>query len=61
MKIQARISHLRVSDDIRPTLSYIRLKNETPLSDQELYDRIRKSVSNKHELQVLESFLILNK
>ena len=55
------MSHLRNCDITRPTLSYIRLKNETPLSDQELYDRIRKTVSNKHELQVLESFLILNK
>ena len=32
-----------------------------PLSDQELYDKIRRSVPNKHELQVLESFLVFNK
>ncbi len=32
-----------------------------PLTDAELYDRIRRTVPNKHELQVLESFLIFNK
>ena len=45
----------------RPTLSYQRLQTHQILSDQELYDKIRKSVPNKHELQVLESFLIFNK
>lgn len=44
-----------------PTLSYIRLKTEPPLSDEELHDRIRKTVSNKHELQVMEAFLVFNK
>lgn len=32
-----------------------------PLTDAELYDKIRRTVTNKHELQVLESFLIFNK
>jgi glutamate dehydrogenase len=45
----------------RPTLSYQRLQTEQPLSDQELYDRIRRTVLNKQHLQVLESFLIFNK
>jgi glutamate dehydrogenase len=45
----------------RPTLSYQRLQTEQPLSDQELYDRIRRTVLNKQDLQVLESFLIFNK
>ena len=45
----------------RPTLSYQRLQTQQILSDQELYDKLRKSVPNKHELQVLESFLIFNK
>ena len=44
-----------------PTLSYIRLKTEPPLSDEELHDRIGKTVSNKHELQVMEAFLVFNK
>jgi glutamate dehydrogenase len=42
-------------------LSYQRLQTERPLSDQELYDRIRRTVLNKQDLQVLESFLIFNK
>ena len=45
----------------RPTLSYQRLRTQMPLSDAELYDKIRRTVTNKHELQVLESFLIFNK
>jgi glutamate dehydrogenase len=45
----------------RPTLSYQRLQTERPLSDQELHDRIRRTVLNKQDLQVLESFLIFNK
>lgn len=45
----------------RPTLSYQRLQTAQPLTDEELYEKIRRSVSNKHELQVLESFLIFNK
>ena len=46
---------------IRPTLSYQRLHTQQPLTDQELYDKIRRTVLNKHELQVLEAFLIFNK
>jgi len=45
----------------RPTLSYQRLQTTQALTDEELYDRIRRSVPNKHELQVLESFLVFNK
>ncbi|KAJ7727382.1 NADH-dependent glutamate dehydrogenase [Mycena metata] len=43
------------------TLSYQRLAAAPPLTDAELHDRLRRSVANKHELQVLESFLIFNK
>ncbi|KAI0927480.1 hypothetical protein AcV5_008009 [Taiwanofungus camphoratus] len=56
--------HYPASDQasqLMPTLSYQRLQTQLPLSDQELYDKIRKTVSNKHSLQVLESFLIFNK
>ncbi|EPT00228.1 hypothetical protein FOMPIDRAFT_1023833 [Fomitopsis schrenkii] len=55
--------HYPASDqaNLMPTLSYQRLQTHQILSDQELYDKIRKSVPNKHELQVLESFLIFNK
>ncbi|KAH0832130.1 NADH-dependent glutamate dehydrogenase [Lanmaoa asiatica] len=58
--------HYPAADDeslkyIRPTLSYQRLQNTQPLSDEELYDKIRRTVPNKQDLQVLESFLIFNK
>ncbi|KAI0824001.1 NAD-specific glutamate dehydrogenase [Trametes gibbosa] len=46
---------------LMPTLSYQRLRTQMPLTDAELYDKIRRTVTNKHELQVLESFLIFNK
>ena len=42
-------------------MSYQRLQTQQPLTDQELYDKIRRTAANKHELQVLESFLIFNK
>ncbi|KAF8882033.1 NADH-dependent glutamate dehydrogenase [Gymnopilus junonius] len=44
-----------------PTLSYQRLQTVQPLTDAELYDKIRRTVPNKQDLQVLESFLIFNK
>ncbi|KAJ7205988.1 NADH-dependent glutamate dehydrogenase [Mycena pura] len=47
--------------NMMPTLSYQRLQTVQPLSDEELYDKLRRTVPNKHELQVLESFLIFNK
>jgi hypothetical protein len=52
---------LELTSSKRPTLSYQRLQTVQPLTDSELYDKIRRSVPNKHELQVLESFLIFNK
>ncbi|KAJ7081614.1 NADH-dependent glutamate dehydrogenase [Mycena belliarum] len=47
--------------DLAPTLSFQRLQTAQPLSDEELHDRIRRTVPNKHELQVLEAFLVFNK
>ncbi|KAF9778587.1 NADH-dependent glutamate dehydrogenase [Thelephora terrestris] len=49
------------SAQLMPTLSYQRLQTFQPLSDKDLYEKIRKTVSNKHELQVLEALLIFNK
>ncbi|KAG8935801.1 NAD-dependent glutamate dehydrogenase [Tulasnella sp. 419] len=46
---------------LMPTLSYQRLHTTQALSDMELHEKIRKTVQNKHEVQVLESFLIFNK
>ncbi|KAE9385967.1 hypothetical protein BT96DRAFT_1006532 [Gymnopus androsaceus JB14] len=56
--------HYPASDhatELMLTLSYQRLQTIQPLSDEELYDKIRRTVPNKHSLQVLESFLIFNK
>ncbi|KAF8442808.1 NADH-dependent glutamate dehydrogenase [Boletus edulis BED1] len=55
--------HYPVVDDesLKPTLSYQRLQTAQPLTDEELYDKIRRSVPSKQDLQVLESFLIFNK
>ncbi|KAF8817116.1 NAD-specific glutamate dehydrogenase [Phlegmacium glaucopus] len=58
------MTHYPSSDDasdLMPTLSYQRLQTVQPLTDSELYDKIRRTISNKHEMQVLESFLIFNK
>ncbi|KAI0345625.1 NADH-dependent glutamate dehydrogenase [Trametopsis cervina] len=49
------------ASQLMPTLSYQRLQTIEPLTDQQLYDKIRRTVGNKHELQVLEAFLIFNK
>lgn len=46
---------------LMPTLSYQRLQTFQPLTDKDLYEKIRKTVSNKHELQVFEALLIFNK
>lgn len=51
------VSNLGVS----PTLSYQRLRTNQVLSDEELYTRIKKTVPNKHDAQILEAFLIFNK
>ncbi|KAJ6480088.1 NADH-dependent glutamate dehydrogenase [Mycena vulgaris] len=51
------------ADDVAqllPTLSF-HMQTAQPLSDAELHDRLRRAVPNKHELQVLESFLVFNK
>ncbi|KAJ8456442.1 hypothetical protein ONZ45_g18719 [Pleurotus djamor] len=49
------------STKLMPTLSYQRLQTAQPMSDEELHSLMRRTVPNKHELQVLESFLIFNK
>ncbi|PPQ75710.1 hypothetical protein CVT26_000951 [Gymnopilus dilepis] len=58
------MTHYPPSDDaskLMPTLSYQRLQTVQPLTDAELYDKIRRTVLNKQDLQVLESFLVFNK
>ncbi|CDZ97227.1 nad-specific glutamate dehydrogenase [Phaffia rhodozyma] len=49
------------NSSLMPTLSYQRLKTERPLTDEELYNKIRKTLTNSHDIQVIEAFLIFNK
>ncbi|KAG0011843.1 NAD-dependent glutamate dehydrogenase [Entomortierella chlamydospora] len=48
-------------NSLQPTLSYQRLRTDTVLTEEELYEKIRRTTSNSHELMVFESFLIFNK
>ncbi|CAK3905447.1 NAD-specific glutamate dehydrogenase [Lecanosticta acicola] len=48
-------------DDFLPTLSYLRMKVERPLGDDELKDLISKSVINEHHEMVMTAFRIFNK
>lgn len=45
----------------RPTLSYARMKTGTVMSNDELVAHIKKTVLNKHDAQILESFVTFNK
>ncbi|KAF7185776.1 NAD-specific glutamate dehydrogenase [Pseudocercospora fuligena] len=47
-------------DDFLPTLSYLRLKVERVLSDDELEDLIAKTAINEHHLMVMTAFRIFN-
>ncbi|KAF8631018.1 hypothetical protein AX15_002629 [Amanita polypyramis BW_CC] len=58
------MKHYPTADDasqLMPTLSYQRLQTTQQFTDEELYDKMRRVVPNKHDLQVLESFLIFNR
>jgi glutamate dehydrogenase len=45
----------------RPSLSFQRLQTDRPLTEAELLDKIKRTVSNQHEMMVFESFLTFNK
>jgi glutamate dehydrogenase len=47
--------------NIRPSLSYQRIRTDHVLTDAQLMDKIKKTVGNNHELMVFESFLTFNK
>jgi glutamate dehydrogenase len=47
-------------DDFIPTLSYLRLKVDKVLSDEELKDMISKSVVNEHHEMVMTAFRVFN-
>ncbi|KAJ3177544.1 NAD-dependent glutamate dehydrogenase [Gaertneriomyces sp. JEL0708] len=48
-------------DDMKVSLSYQRLQTVEFLSDEELAAKIRKTVSNNHELLIFESYLAFNR
>ncbi|KAJ3286072.1 NAD-dependent glutamate dehydrogenase [Borealophlyctis nickersoniae] len=48
-------------DELKPSLSYQRLQTTPILSDEELHEKIKKTVSNNHELMIFESYLAFNK
>ena len=54
--VQTRGEH----DDFLPTLSYLRLKVEKVLSDQELKALISKTVLNEHDQMVFTAFRVFN-
>ncbi|KAF2115576.1 NAD-specific glutamate dehydrogenase [Lophiotrema nucula] len=47
-------------DDFLPTLSFLRLKVDRVLSEEELTDAINRTVVNDHHLMVMDSFRIFN-
>ncbi|RXK35332.1 glutamate dehydrogenase [Tremella mesenterica] len=49
------------ASQLTPTLSFQRLRTEQPMTDEELYHKIRKTASNQHAQQILEALLIFNK
>lgn len=48
-------------DEVVPTLSHQRLQQVHVLSDEELHAKLQKCTKNTFELQVLESFMVMNK
>lgn len=46
---------------LKPTLSYQRLQEDPVLSDEELVEKIKQTVSNSHEYLVFENLLTFNK
>ncbi|WWC59390.1 uncharacterized protein I303_101945 [Kwoniella dejecticola CBS 10117] len=62
--INFAMTHYPAADEasqLTPTLSFQRLKTEQPLTDEQLYNKIRRTASNQHAVQILEALLIFNK
>jgi glutamate dehydrogenase len=49
------------ASQLTPTLSFQRIKTVQPLSDQDLYAKIKREATNSRAAQVLEALLIFNK
>lgn len=48
-------------NNLKPSLSYQRLQTDRPLTEAEIKDKIKKTVSNQHEMMVFEAFLQFNR
>ncbi|KAJ3105920.1 NAD-dependent glutamate dehydrogenase [Phlyctochytrium bullatum] len=48
-------------NDLAPSLSYQRLQTTPIMSDEELMEKIRKTVSNHHEYMIFESYMTFNR
>ncbi|RKO87189.1 Glutamate/Leucine/Phenylalanine/Valine dehydrogenase-domain-containing protein, partial [Blyttiomyces helicus] len=48
-------------DVLQPSLSYQRIQTAPILSDDELLEKIKKTVSNNHEFMIFESYITFNK
>lgn len=62
--INFAMTHYPAADEasqLTPTLSFQRLKTEQPLSDQDLYLKIKKTAANQHASSILEALLVFNK
>ena len=51
----------QIADELVPTLSYQRLHSGHVLSDDELAARIRKTVTDRHDLEIFEALMVFNK
>ncbi|KAF2664764.1 NAD-specific glutamate dehydrogenase [Microthyrium microscopicum] len=51
----------REQDDFLPTLSFLRIKVDKPMTDEELQKAIREDTSNEHHALVMSSFHVFNK
>ncbi|KAI8803000.1 Glutamate/Leucine/Phenylalanine/Valine dehydrogenase-domain-containing protein [Cladochytrium replicatum] len=46
---------------LKPSISYQRMQTTQVLTDEELLDKIKKTVSNNHEYMIFESYVTFNK
>ncbi|KAJ1534364.1 NAD-dependent glutamate dehydrogenase [Nowakowskiella sp. JEL0078] len=49
------------ANKLKPSISYQRMQSGESLSDEELLEKIRKTVTNNHEQMIFESYLTFNK
>jgi glutamate dehydrogenase len=57
----ALVHYISGANQLVPTLSYQRINTGQVLSDEQLHAKIKRAVTDKQELAVLECFMIFNK